>query len=107
MDIHKPSTGFTEYTEAGNYKHLDHPSRWRLRKAIEQGMASAIRLGTPRLESFGRCVILRAAQLALDGRTKSTSVDEFRDVLTAVTAEMVQGASDCARPSRRMAGADP
>ena len=51
----------------GYYKHLDHPSRWRLRKAIEQGVWSAIRLGTPRLESFGRCAVLRTAQWALDG----------------------------------------
>ena len=70
IDIHKPSIAFADYAELGYYKHLDHPSRWRLRKAIEQGMASAIRLGTPRLESFGRCVVLRTAQWALDGRSK-------------------------------------
>ena len=58
---------FTEYAELGYYKHLDHPSRWRLRKAIEQALASAIDLGTPRLEAFGRCAVLRTAQWALDG----------------------------------------
>ena len=62
-----------DYSEAGYYKHLDldFEDRWRLRKAIEQGLASAIRLGNRRLESFGRCVVLRTAQWALDGRARS------------------------------------
>jgi DNA methylase len=44
IDIHGRSTEFTEYAELGYYKHLNHPSRWRLRKGIEQALASAIRL---------------------------------------------------------------
>jgi hypothetical protein len=55
-------------------------------------MASSIRLGTPRLESFGRCVVLRAAQWALDGRSKHATVDEFRNFLAATATEMVDGA---------------
>jgi hypothetical protein len=94
IDIHKSSTSFTNYAELGYYKHLDHLSRWRLRKAIEQGMASAIRLGTPRLESFGRCVMLRTAQRALDGRSRQTSVDEFRAFLVATGTEMIKGARE-------------
>lgn len=45
VDIHAPSVAFSEYAELGYYKHLDHPSRWRLRKGIEQALASAIQLG--------------------------------------------------------------
>jgi hypothetical protein len=92
IDIHKHSPTISRYAELGYYKHLDHPSRWRLRKAIEQGMASAIELGTPRLESFGRCVILRVGQWALDGRPKLTRIDEFREFLAATATEMVEGA---------------
>jgi hypothetical protein len=94
VDIHKSSVSFDDYADLGYYKHLDHPSRWRLRKAIEQGVASAIRLGTPRLEAFGRCVVLRTAQWALDGRSKHTTVDEFRNFLAATAAEMVKGARE-------------
>jgi hypothetical protein len=94
IDIHKPSMKLRDYGEAGYYKHLDHPSRWRLRKAIEQGLASAIHLGTPRLEAFGRCVILRTAQWALDGRSKQTSVDEFREFLSITATTMVEGARE-------------
>jgi hypothetical protein len=94
VDIRRSSTSLTDYAELGYYKHLDHSSRWRLRKAIEQAMASAIRLGTPRLESFGRCVVLRTAQWALDGRSKQTSVEDFRTSLAHTAAEMVEGARE-------------
>lgn len=67
VDIHGSSIELSDYAELGYYKHLDHPSRWRLRKGIEQALASAIRLRKPRLEAFGRCAVLRTAQWALDG----------------------------------------
>ena len=55
---------------------------------------SAICLGTPRLEAFGRCVVLRAAQWALDGRRKLTGTIEFRDFLGNLAAEMIDGARE-------------
>jgi hypothetical protein len=94
IDIHRPSFEFTDYAEQGYYKHLDHPSRWRLRKAIEQGIWSAIALGTPRLEAFGRCAVLRTAQWALDGRSKLPSINEFRAFLEETTTNMVAGARE-------------
>jgi hypothetical protein len=94
VDIHKPSTALLDYQELGYYKHLDHSSRWRLRKAIEQSLASAITLGTPRLESFGRCVVLRTAQWALDGRSNRATIDDFRRILRETTTDMVRGARD-------------
>jgi hypothetical protein len=94
IDIHKPSTTLSDYQELGYYKHLGHPSRWRLRKAIEQSLASAIKLTTPRLESFGRCVVLRTAQWALDGRSKRATVKDFRRILRETAIDMVRGARD-------------
>ena len=94
IDIHRRSVEFTDYAKLGYYKHLAHPSRWRLRKGIEQALASAICLGTPHLEAFGRCAVLRTAQWALDGRSKLTSIDEFRDFLGTLAAEMVEGARE-------------
>src|ERR1700730_9124813 len=72
VDIHRTSVASAAYKDLGYYKHLDHPSRWRLRKAIDQSLVSAVKLGTPRLEAFGRCVVLKTAQWALDGRSKRT-----------------------------------
>jgi hypothetical protein len=94
IDIHRPSVEFTEYAEQGYYKHLDHPSRWRLRKGIEQALASAIGLGTPRLEAFGRCAVLRTAQWALDGTRRRTTIDQYRERLCIIAAEMVEGARE-------------
>lgn len=92
IDTHRQAARFAEYAELGYYKHLDHPSRWRLRKGIEQALASAARLGTPRLEAFGRCVVLRTAQWALDGRSKFTSIEEFRASLGEIAGQMIEGA---------------
>ena len=41
IDLRKSSIHFSDYAEFGYYKHLDDPSRWRLRKAIEQGLGAA------------------------------------------------------------------
>jgi DNA methylase len=92
IHVRKSSIYFADDAALGYYKHLDHPSRWRLRKAIEQGLGAAIRLATPRLESFGRCVVLRTAQWALDGRSKLPALAEFRDMLQMTGTEMVAGA---------------
>lgn len=94
VDMQKSSTALTDYQQLGYYKHLDHPSRWRLRKAIEQSLESAINLSTPRLEAFGRCVVLRTAQWALDGRSKRTTIEDFRRILNVTAVEMVEGARD-------------
>jgi DNA methylase len=92
VNVRKSSVHFSDYAELGYYKHLDHPLRWRLRKAIEQGLGSAIRLRSKRLESFGRCVVLRTAQWALDGRKNIPSISEFRETLTENAIDMVDGA---------------
>ncbi len=92
VNAQKSSIHFSAYDELGYYKHLSHPSRWRLRKAIEQGLGSAIRLGSPKLEAFGRCVVLRTAQWALDGRKTLPSLDEFRNKLKNNAEEMIEGA---------------
>jgi len=92
IDVRKSSIYFADYDLLGYYKHLNHPSRWRLRKAVEQGLGSAIRLGDRRLEAFGRCVVLRTAQWALDGRSKLPTISDFREMLETTAIEMVKGA---------------
>jgi hypothetical protein len=92
IHMHRTSIYLAEHGELGYYRHLDHPSRWRLRKSIEQGIASAMRLRSKRLELFGRCAVLRTAQRALDGRKMLPRVAEFRNMLTEISTEMVAGA---------------
>jgi DNA methylase len=92
IHVRKSSIYFPGYDELGYYKHLDGRSRWRLRKAVEQGIGAALRLPSPGLEAFGRCVVLRVAQWALDGRAKLPSLSEFRDFLSMTAEGMVNGA---------------
>jgi hypothetical protein len=89
IHIRKSSVHFASYAELGYYKHLGDRTRWRLRKAIEQGLGAAIKLGTPRMEAFGRCAVLRTAQWALDGRARLPSLDDFRDFLEVTAIGMV------------------
>lgn len=94
IDIHGPSVTFQDYEALGYYKHLDDPSRWRLRKAIDQALASVVTLPKPRMVAFGRCVVLRTAQWALDGRKQPPSVDAFRVSLMNFAEEMLRGARE-------------
>ena len=94
INIHRWSPTFADYAEQGYYKHLNDRSRWRLRKAIEQSLVGAFRLETPRIEAFGRCVVLRTAQWALDGRKKLPSIDEFRERLANNAREMIAAARE-------------
>lgn len=91
IDMRKPAAASSLYEELGYYRHLDHPSRWRLRKAIEQSLRSATLLRSASLEAFARCAILRTAQWALDGRKKLPSVDQFRNMLQNFSYDMIEG----------------
>jgi hypothetical protein len=94
VHMHRMSTYYADYAALGYYKHMDHRSRWRLRKAIEQALGSTARLGSERLEAFGRCTVLRTAQWALDGRCHLPSIDEFRVMLRETAREMIDGARE-------------
>jgi hypothetical protein len=94
LNVTKPSIYFADYDELGYYKHLGGQARWRLRKAIEQGLGAAIAFRSARLEAFGRCAVLRTAQWALDGRERPPSFGEFRDMLTEIATQMVVGARE-------------
>lgn len=92
VNAHMPSIKIREHAALGYYKHLDHRDRWRLRKAIEQGIASAESLRSDALIAFARCVILRTAQWALDGRKVLPSLDDFRAKLKSNALKMIEGA---------------
>jgi len=92
INMQGATVNFPDYELRGYFKHLDHPSRWRLRRAIEQALGTAVTLHSSRLESFARCTILRTAQWALDGRRVLPSISEFRQMLARMLEEMVSGA---------------
>jgi hypothetical protein len=100
IDIRLSAKKFRYFAEAGYYKHMNSAERWRLRKCIEQGISAAQELGSEQLEAFGRCIVLRTAQWALDGRKRLPSISEFRDRVMRNAREMIAGAEQLAREVR-------
>jgi hypothetical protein len=96
IHAHKASVRLAHYESLGYYKHLGHPARWRLRKAIEQALLSAMSLASDRLIAFGRCVVLRAAQWALDGRKALPTLPSFRAALAQTADAMIDAAQNFA-----------
>jgi hypothetical protein len=92
INMHGKSRSSPEYAEGGYYRHMESAATWRFRKAIEQGLAAARKLGSAKLENFARCALLRTAQWALDGRRKLPSISEFREMLASNAREMLEGA---------------
>jgi DNA modification methylase len=94
VDMRKQRACFSEYAESGYLKHLGRPTTWRLRKATEQALASAVRLRSPRTRALARCIVLRTGQWALDGRRILPTIGEFRDALASYAEEMIAGARE-------------
>jgi hypothetical protein len=78
-----------EYT-----RHLDSAVNWRLRKAIEQVLASVRELKTQRLQAFARCVLLRTSQWALNGRRNLPTIGDFRNMFVTDAVAMIDGARE-------------
>jgi hypothetical protein len=92
IDIHQPSASFPEWEEAGYYRNLNLSSNWRLTKAIEQALGAAERLRARKAQQLARCIVLRTAQWALDGRKTLPSVEEFRNMMAIYAEKMIAGA---------------
>lgn len=92
VNMREPSSTSHYYMLSGYYRNLSSRSMWRYRKSIEQALSAAKRLRPARARAFARCVILRTAQWALDGRRNLPTVAEFRASLAAYANEMLDGA---------------
>ena len=92
VNMHAPGTRFDDYADTGYYRNLESREFWRLRKAVEQALASVGRLRLAGSEKLARCTVLRTAQWALDARKKRPSIPEFRDKLHSLAGEMLDGA---------------
>lgn len=86
--------GDEDYEKAGYTKHLDGFNTWRLKRCIEFVLDTAKKLRDQRLEAFARCVTLRTAQWALNGRKKLASIDDFRNMIVKDATMMIDGARE-------------
>ena len=94
INMHTPGHHFTDYAEAGYYRNIVSQDYWRIRKAIEQVLVSAMRLRSKGARTLARCVVLRTAQWALDARKIIPSVSRFRKELMTQAKTMLSSALD-------------
>jgi hypothetical protein len=103
INMHRPTVSSLFYRELGYHRNVDTPTRWRHRKAIEQALGAGIHL-PGRAQRLARCIILRSAQWALDGRRNLPSIGEFREALSAYTIEILEGARELRRVVEALPG---
>ena len=60
-----------------------------IRKIIALCLASTDSLHTASAREFARCVVLKTAQWALDGKKRPALTQEFRDMLAKTAGEML------------------
>ncbi len=81
LNIHRFPIRHMDWVDMGYQRNLDDPKTWRIRKLIELALVEVAGLLENKHQQFARCVILKTAQWALDGKKKHTSVSEFRNRL--------------------------
>jgi hypothetical protein len=79
MNFRHPRGPLHEILDDARTRNLTLPKARALKKVIAVGLAAADEIMTPQGRDFAKCVVLRSAQWALDGRKGNTSVTEFRD----------------------------
>lgn len=92
VNMRGPSNRCDTYSKAGYYRNLEGNELWRIRKGIEQSLASAQTLHPSTSEILARCAVLRTAQWALDGRKTRPSIPAFREKMATLANEMLQAA---------------
>ncbi len=92
VNMHAPGFRFENYADEGYYRNLEGQAFWRLRKAIEQCLASVQRLRCKGAHTLARCVVLRTAQWALDARYIRPSIPSFRREFQRLAITMLEDA---------------
>lgn len=95
LGLCQSSTGGV-WIEMGYSRNLQCEATWRIRKAIEIALNEISRIRIRRRQNFARCMLLRTAQWALDGRKQIPSIAEFRARIIVTADLMVAGAREYA-----------
>ena len=94
INMHKEALGAEYYQAKGYHRNIDTKHLWRLRKAVEQTVASAARLHSAKAQTLARCIVLRTAQWALDARKNASSLTEFKKRLSENAASMIAATTE-------------
>lgn len=84
-----PSEEIDAYIDEPRVRNLTLSRAKFIKKAVAGALAAIATLPTLNAQAFARCVVLRVAQWALDGRRGHTPLGEFRSKLTASAHEML------------------
>lgn len=77
-------------------KNIDGKSTWAIKKTIHQALAEIATLPNTRQRNFTRCVLLKAAQWALDCRQEVPTAYELRAKFFEFLEQMLAGAREFA-----------
>ena len=90
-----------QWKEIGYTRNLDCKFTWRVRRAIELALDEVNQIPCPKRQSFARCLVLRTAQWAIDGRKEIPSVESFRTRLRYLANDLLNGAAEYAMRAKR------
>lgn len=82
LKISREGSSNDKWRQKGYFRHLDGQETWRHRNIINVALGEIQRMKCQRLENFARCVVLRTAQLSLDGRKNIMTVSEIKRKLS-------------------------
>lgn len=77
--------------DSKHYTNMNGRHTWRYRKLIKIYLAKVRLLQTTQQQEFARCVLLRSAQWAIDGRRKLPSIQDFKVAICSFFDEMIEG----------------
>jgi hypothetical protein len=90
MSFRTPRARLAEIIEDEKARNLTLPIARPVKKAVAAALLEVDRITSHRARDFARCVLLRTAQWALDGRERGPSLKDVRARLRTFTAEMVR-----------------
>jgi hypothetical protein len=100
LNISLPSQNASPPPIAEKPINISDRDAWRIRKALSLALINVSEL-PPRQERLARCILLKAAQWALDCHERIPNIEQFREQILACTDELASGARDYARAVRQ------
>lgn len=99
-----PADAVAEYIDPGKTKNLALVRARFIKKAIAVALGSVEELSSQNARDFAKCALLRVGQWALDGRSRHTSLADFREKLATVTQEMIAASAQLATQVKQSGG---
>ncbi len=101
LNLHKATHRQTEWEDSGYLRNISGRKTWAVRKMLEMALSAVPQFDTDREQKFVRCALLRTAQWALDCREDVPPVREVRARFMVVVHEMIEGARQFAKATRK------